>query len=69
MDLIEDWVSENLKESLMGSGDVTLSINGIAAYQPFDGLEKLKVAISNFMSQMMGGSVTFDSSNMVLTGM
>lgn len=27
----------------MGSGDVSLSINGIALYQPFHGMEELKM--------------------------
>ncbi|KAF7813298.1 putative aminotransferase ACS12 [Senna tora] len=67
LDLIGKWLSENLKKSLMGTDDVTLSVNGIATYQPFDGLEELKVAISNLMSHVMGGMVKFDPSNMVLT--
>ncbi|KAF7820708.1 putative aminotransferase ACS12 [Senna tora] len=67
LDLIEKWMSVNLKESLLGTDDVTLSMNGIAAYQPFDGLEELKVAMSNLMSQAMGGSTKFDPSNIVLT--
>ncbi|KAI4351880.1 hypothetical protein L6164_006186 [Bauhinia variegata] len=66
LDLIERWISENLNHSLIGN-DVTLSINAIATYQPSDGMEKFKVAMSNFMSQMMRRSVNFDPSNIVLT--
>lgn len=52
----------------MGSSDdVTLSINGIAPYQPHDGLGELKMALSDFMQQVMGESVKFDPSNMILT--
>ncbi|KAI4347455.1 hypothetical protein L6164_008268 [Bauhinia variegata] len=65
-DLIEKWISENLNQSLIGN-DVTLNINAIATYQPCDGLKECKEAVSNFMSQMMGGSVNFDPSNIVLT--
>lgn len=37
-------MSRNLEGSLMGSSDdVTLSINGIAPYQPHDGLGELKM--------------------------
>ncbi|XP_028756458.1 probable aminotransferase ACS12 [Neltuma alba] len=66
LDLIEKWLSENMKKSLVGN-DFTLSVNGIATYQPFDGLEELKMAMSNFISQVMGGMVKLDPSNMVLT--
>ncbi|XP_028797461.1 probable aminotransferase ACS12 [Neltuma alba] len=67
LDLIEKWLSANVKESLIGTDDVNLSINGIAMYQPFDGLEEMKMALSNFMSQVLGGSVNFDPSNIILT--
>nr|XP_008343712.2 probable aminotransferase ACS12 isoform X2 [Malus domestica] len=43
LDLIEKWVSENLMESMVGTDGGDLSISGIAAYQPFDGMTKLKV--------------------------
>ncbi|KAE9617214.1 hypothetical protein Lal_00034440 [Lupinus albus] len=69
LDLIEDWMLRNCAESILGSGDdgVGLNIHGIATYQPFDGLEELKMAFSDFMHKVMGGSVKFDPSNMVLT--
>ncbi|KAI7989215.1 putative aminotransferase ACS12 [Camellia lanceoleosa] len=41
LDLVQDWLAENAKESIFG-GDV--SINEIATYQPSDGLMELKVA-------------------------
>ncbi|KAM1708872.1 hypothetical protein COP1_001828 [Malus domestica] len=43
LDLIEKWVSENLMESMVGTDGGDLSISGIAAYQPFDGMTELKV--------------------------
>ncbi|XP_057762715.1 1-aminocyclopropane-1-carboxylate synthase 6 [Arachis stenosperma] len=62
LDLIGDWMRK------WGSGgDDGLSINGIATYQAFDGVDELKLALSDFMHQVMGGSVHFDTSNMVLT--
>lgn len=67
LDLIGDWMARNCGESMMGGSDDGLSINGIATYQPFDGLVELKMAFSDFMHQVMGGSVKFDPSNMVLT--
>ncbi|KAK8470377.1 hypothetical protein PHAVU_004G126400 [Phaseolus vulgaris] len=64
-DLIGEWVARNLEGTM--SGGVGLGINGIAPYQTFDGLMELKMALSDFMHQVMGGSVKFDPSNMVLT--
>ncbi|KAM5557157.1 putative aminotransferase ACS12 [Rosa sericea] len=66
-DLIEKWVSENWTESILGTNGGDLSIAGIAAYQPFDGFTELKVAMANFMSQVMRRSVPFDPSQVVLT--
>ncbi|XP_059452068.1 probable aminotransferase ACS12 [Corylus avellana] len=66
-DLIEKWVSENLEDSVMGSDGGDLSICGIAAYQPHDGMMEFKVAMAGFMSLVMGGTVTFDPQQMVLT--
>ncbi|KAM2975700.1 hypothetical protein FF1_001831 [Malus domestica] len=43
LDLIEKWFSENLMESMVGTDGGDLSISGIAAYQPFDGMTELKV--------------------------
>ncbi|TKY45054.1 aminotransferase ACS12 [Spatholobus suberectus] len=66
LDLIGEWVARNLEGSVMGNGDGGLSINGIAPYQTLDGVMELKMALSDFMHQVMGGSVKFDPSNMVL---
>lgn len=62
LDLIQDWVLENSRGE---NGE--LSISGIATYQPFDGLTKLKVAVAGFMSEVMDGEVSFNPSQMVLT--
>ncbi|KMS99160.1 hypothetical protein BVRB_2g047390 [Beta vulgaris subsp. vulgaris] len=64
LDLIEKWVSENWDGSIINGGE--LGINGIATYQPFDGLMDLKVAMADFMSKVMG-DVSFDPSQLVLT--
>ncbi|KAG5109011.1 hypothetical protein JHK84_045918 [Glycine max] len=65
LDLIGEWVARNLEGSI--SGGVGLGINGIVPYQTFDGVMELKMALSDFMHQVIGGSVKFDPSNMVLT--
>ncbi|XP_010277428.1 PREDICTED: probable aminotransferase ACS12 [Nelumbo nucifera] len=69
LDLVQDWLSKNAKDSITGGeGNGDLNICGIATYQPFDGLVELKVAVAGFMSQVMGGgSVSFNPSQMVLT--
>lgn len=67
LDLIDQWCSKNLNESILGGVGGCLSISGIATYQPFDGLWELKVAMAGFMSQIMGRAVTFDPSQLVLT--
>ncbi|GAV61862.1 Aminotran_1_2 domain-containing protein [Cephalotus follicularis] len=67
LDLIEKWMTENLKDSIMGSDGGDLSISGIATYQPSDGLVELKMAVTGFMSQVMGRTVSFDPSQIVLT--
>ncbi|MBA0690002.1 hypothetical protein Goari_007701 [Gossypium aridum] len=66
-DLIEKWMSENLGHSITGRDSGELNINGIATYQPFDGTMELKLAMAGFMSHIMGGAVTFEPSQMVLT--
>lgn len=67
LDLIDQWVSKNLNDSILGGAGGGLGISGIATYQPFDGLWELKVAMAGFMSQIMGRSVTFDPYQLVLT--
>ncbi|XP_058205209.1 probable aminotransferase ACS12 [Rhododendron vialii] len=67
LDLIDQWCSKNLNESILGGVGGCLGISGIATYQPFDGLWELKVAMAGFMSQIMGRAVTFDPSQLVLT--
>ncbi|XAR70386.1 1-aminocyclopropane-1-carboxylate synthase [Bertholletia excelsa] len=62
LDLIQDWLAENAKESIIGR-----DISGIATYQSFDGLMELKVAVARFMSQVMENSVFFDPSCIILT--
>ncbi|KAL4340816.1 hypothetical protein GQ457_08G035950 [Hibiscus cannabinus] len=66
-DLIEKWMLENLKDSMRGREEGDLSISGIASYQPLDGTMELKMAMAGFMSRVMGGAVSFEPSQMVLT--
>lgn len=46
--MIENWLSKNLNDSLLGRIDEGLNISGIAAYQPSDGLMELKVVLFLF---------------------
>ncbi|XP_037492284.1 probable aminotransferase ACS12 isoform X2 [Jatropha curcas] len=66
LDLIEKWLAENVTNSIVGRDDGDLNINGIATYQPFDGLMELK-AMAHFMSKVMGRAGLFDPSQIVLT--
>lgn len=71
-DLVRDWLAENARGAIIGgggggSGDVEFSISGIAAYQPYDGLLELKVAVAGFMSEVMKGSISFNPSQIILT--
>ncbi|KAI7743247.1 hypothetical protein M8C21_003595, partial [Ambrosia artemisiifolia] len=69
VDLIENWITENLNESILGGGDNRggLSLSGIVTYQPLDGMTELKLAMAGLMSQVAGGTVTFNPSQIVLT--
>ncbi|XP_010276088.1 PREDICTED: probable aminotransferase ACS12 [Nelumbo nucifera] len=68
LDLVQDWLSQNVKDSIMGGdADGDLSICGIATYQPFDGLPELKEVVAAFMSKAIGGAVSFIPSQVILT--
>lgn len=69
LDLIEEWLSENLTGAMIGHGGDKrhLGIGGITGYQPHDGVTELKEAMAGFMSQVMGGEISFDPSRIVLT--
>lgn len=47
--MIEKWLSENTKDSVMGRYGGDLSISGIAPYQPSDGLVEFKVVKVNYL--------------------
>ncbi|KAK4480586.1 hypothetical protein RD792_013664 [Penstemon davidsonii] len=67
LDMIEKWLSENLSISMLGLRGDGLGISGIATYQPMDGLMELKVVMAGFMTEVMGRTVSFDPSQVVLT--
>ncbi|XP_020591852.1 probable aminotransferase ACS12 [Phalaenopsis equestris] len=67
LDIIGDWITANLQKSLLGEMRGDLNIRGLATYEPFDGLWDLKVAMAGFMSQIMGGSVSFNPAQIILT--
>ncbi|WCJ36540.1 1-aminocyclopropane-1-carboxylate synthase [Euphorbia peplus] len=66
-DLIEKWMDENMGASMSGADGGGLNLNGIATYQPFDGLMELKMAMADYMSQVMRSEVSFNPSQIVLT--
>lgn len=43
LDLLRDWLAENLKDLALDGEEGNLSISGLATYQPFDGLIELKM--------------------------
>ncbi|KAK4489507.1 hypothetical protein RD792_005316 [Penstemon davidsonii] len=67
LDLIEKWLEENFNNSMLGIGGDGLGIGGIATYQPMDGLMELKMAMADFMTEVMGRTVVFDPARVVLT--
>ncbi|KAG6489735.1 probable aminotransferase ACS12 [Zingiber officinale] len=66
-DLIEGWFATNSKNSWFDERQGGLNINGLATYQPSDGLMELKMAIAGFMGQVVQGSVSFNPSRIILT--
>ncbi|CAA3005751.1 probable aminotransferase ACS12 isoform X2 [Olea europaea var. sylvestris] len=66
LDLIEEWLSKNLSASMLGEGGNDLNICGIATYRPADGLMELKVAMAGFMTEVMGRTISFNPSSVVL---
>ncbi|XP_074577707.1 1-aminocyclopropane-1-carboxylate synthase 6-like isoform X2 [Curcuma longa] len=66
LDLIRDWLVSNWKDSLLLE-EQELSVRGLATYQPHDGLMELKMAVAEFMGQIMQGSISFNPSQLVLT--
>ncbi|KAL7107253.1 hypothetical protein ACP275_06G042600 [Erythranthe tilingii] len=68
LDLIEEWLSNNLTDSVLGvRGGEAMGLSGIATYQPMDGLMAFKVVMADFMTEVMGGRVSFDPSRLILT--
>lgn len=43
LDLVRDWLAENLKKSLLDEEKADLGICGLVTYQRFDGLMELKI--------------------------
>lgn len=43
LDLVRDWLAENLKKSLLDEEKADLGICGLVTYQRFDGLVELKI--------------------------
>ncbi|XP_050226664.1 probable aminotransferase ACS10 [Mercurialis annua] len=71
LDLVTKWLVENASRALLGGGGggegEELTVSEIATYLPFDGLMKLKVAVADFMSEIMKRDYSFNPSQIVLT--
>lgn len=46
LDLVRDWLAQNLEKSLLDKEKVDLGIGGLVTYQRFDGLMDLKIVSS-----------------------
>ncbi|XP_031498390.1 probable aminotransferase ACS12 [Nymphaea colorata] len=66
-DLVRDWLADNVNSLIGADEGPPLSISGIACYQKFDGIEEMKNVVAGFMTKVMGGHVSFNPSQMVLT--
>ncbi|KAK6158072.1 hypothetical protein DH2020_005386 [Rehmannia glutinosa] len=60
-DLVQEWLADHAKESIMGKEF------SISTYQPFDGLMELKIAVEEFMSQVIDRPQFFKPAQIVLT--
>ncbi|KAK6137582.1 hypothetical protein DH2020_028662 [Rehmannia glutinosa] len=60
-DLVQEWLADHAKESIMGKEF------SISTYQPFDGLMELKIAVAEFMSQVIDRPLFFNPAQIVLT--
>ncbi|CAA6656261.1 unnamed protein product [Spirodela intermedia] len=67
LDLVGEWLACHLRDSLLDDNHAPFDINGLATYQPFDGLMDLKSAVAGFMGQVMQTSACFNPAQMVLT--
>ncbi|KAL6580448.1 putative aminotransferase acs12 [Orobanche minor] len=62
------WLSQNFANSSFGVASQALGLSGIATYQPMDGLMEFKVsAMADFMTEVMGRTISFDPTRLVLT--
>ncbi|KAL0542190.1 hypothetical protein IC582_022284 [Cucumis melo] len=66
-DLVQNWLTENGRDAILGMNHNELSVAGTVCYQPSDGLKDLKLAVASFMSQVVGSSVSFNPSQLVFT--
>ncbi|XP_039134268.1 probable aminotransferase ACS12 [Dioscorea cayenensis subsp. rotundata] len=62
MDLVKEWISENVKASLIDS-----EVSRLVPYHPYDGILELKTALAAFMGQVMLESISLDPSQMIIT--
>ncbi|KAJ6802221.1 putative aminotransferase ACS12 [Iris pallida] len=67
LDLVREWLEENLQSSLLDRGKADSGVAELVTYQRFDGLIELKIAVAGFMNQVMRGSISFNPSRIILT--
>ncbi|PKU73118.1 probable aminotransferase ACS12 [Dendrobium catenatum] len=67
LDLVRDWLERNFKALLLEEGLRDLGLGRMETCFQYDGLLDLKMAIADFMGQVLQGYVSFSPSNMILT--
>ncbi|KAK8946191.1 putative aminotransferase ACS12 [Platanthera guangdongensis] len=67
LDLVRDWLERNVNASLLKGRNEDMGLGGMETYLQYDGLMDLKIAVADFMGQVLQGSVSFSPSQMVLT--
>ncbi|KAK8944448.1 putative aminotransferase ACS12 [Platanthera zijinensis] len=67
LDLVRDWLERNVNASLLKGRNEDMGLGGRETYLQYDGLMDLKIAVADFMGQVLQGSVSFSPSQMVLT--
>ncbi|KAM0055276.1 putative 1-aminocyclopropane-1-carboxylate synthase [Helianthus debilis subsp. tardiflorus] len=66
-DLLESWLEKNTQPMAFRNHNNQSIFKDLALFQDYHGLPAFKNALVKFMSEIRGGSVSFDPNNLVLT--
>lgn len=66
LDLLQHWLASH-PEASMWNEDQPLAFKDVAPYQYSHGLPAAKSVMASFLEEVMGGNVSFDADNVVLT--